>query len=277
MAFPVYQASQTSSNSTASTTQTVDLPASIVSGEKLIIALGLPSNETATTPSGWTLEESANSSSTKLFIFSRIADGAEGSSVDITTGGSVASIAIAYRIFSNNDTVYSTINTDSSDATPEPSILNPGTTDEYLWLTIILVPDDENGGNNTVSAFPTNFSSNQVNFGVDAGVLDMRIASATYNSEVSSLTPGTWTLFSVYNVVMATIAIEGQDVAVGNFSLLSSDSTILQPAIDFAADASFGLLTSTSQILDPSATTSNKTNWTNESKPSTTWSNEQEL
>lgn len=91
-----------SQSGAATTSHTAALPASIASGDLLLLTfVGRPTlTGVVSTPSGWTLLNSTDQGTNiRVTRFYRVADGLEGSSVTITTASSTASVSsIAYRI-----------------------------------------------------------------------------------------------------------------------------------------------------------------------------------
>src|SRR5438128_859738 len=94
MAFPTV-ASTNTSTSASSTTHTVNLPASISSGDLLLVVFGGNANTTLTWPSGYT--EFATGSSVLCNAAYRFADGTEGSTISVTSGATVAGSHQSFR------------------------------------------------------------------------------------------------------------------------------------------------------------------------------------
>src|SRR4051812_31737652 len=95
-AAPQVAGSNSSQNDTASTSHSVSLPATIVSGNLLLVIMNC-ANTSITTPSGWTLEHSRSGVNGAAAVLSRIADGSEGSTLSVTTGSGRSS-HLSYRI-----------------------------------------------------------------------------------------------------------------------------------------------------------------------------------
>ena len=103
MAVPVVAGSATTTDLATSSTFTVNLPASISSGDVLYVLIGYEGSvAVVNTPSGWTAEEEILNDSTKmvgrLYLFSRRADGGEGATQDFTMTGTRYKAAIAMRV-----------------------------------------------------------------------------------------------------------------------------------------------------------------------------------
>ncbi len=87
MTFPVQETLATS-NGSATTSPTYNLPSGITDGDLLLAFFANDFSVTATTfPAGWTqLHEGAPISSIRHALFYRVADGTEGASITLTTG-----------------------------------------------------------------------------------------------------------------------------------------------------------------------------------------------
>ena len=259
--FPVIQGSNNSSANTT-TSHSVSMPASIVAGEKLVVVFSCDSTATVDTPSGWTKSVDVTNGVVRLAIYTKTAAGSD--TLTVTTSGNTDSGHAAYRIVTNNSIQIAT-NTSSEDP---PNLTPSGGSGKYTWIAGV-----GSGGSASVSAYPTNYSSNQVTNTAE----DFMVAMATDDVEASSENPATYTLSGGSNPLSFTIAIEEQDGVVGSFSLIQQSSQVIQPTIDYPAQASFSLITMSSSINQPTATAENKTVWTNEAAESTTWTNEAEL
>lgn len=101
MTVPVVESTATSADTSATTSHTVTMPAGVTSGD-LLICIFKPASGTGTwsvSMTGWTLlaslEDGFNGAS---YAFYREADGTEGASETVTTGNSVKSAHITYRV-----------------------------------------------------------------------------------------------------------------------------------------------------------------------------------
>ena len=103
MAFPQIVGTNSSSHDTATTTHTVALPPQILAGDLLFVFFGHTGSFTVPVfPAGWTRTTNSGTYSNFNNIGAvwgwRIADGAEGASISVTTGGTVRSAHYSYRI-----------------------------------------------------------------------------------------------------------------------------------------------------------------------------------
>jgi hypothetical protein len=200
--FPTVAATN-SSNTQSGTSHTVSLPASISSGDLLIVFFsaynGVPTSITATYPAGWTklYENTSQPSDLHPSNFSaayKTADGTEGSSISVTTGGVNAETAhISYRItgWDSNVPPEAPAAASGGSTTPNPPSLTPswGAADT-LWLATAV----SGFTTATVSSIPTNYTNN-ININSSPGST-LRLASARRELNASSEDPGTFT-FSV--------------------------------------------------------------------------------
>jgi hypothetical protein len=158
MASPTVQARNTGSNSTASTTQTINLPASISAGDLLFVVLAFRAVPgTITPPSGWAYVEDDTGANGALVAAYKTADGSEGATVNFTTANSVRSAHVSYRITGWSGTPERGTAVVATTASPNPPSLSPaGGSADYLFIAAMM----ENGPI-TVTGYPTNYSNGQ--------------------------------------------------------------------------------------------------------------------
>ncbi len=134
MAFPSVAASNTSSETSETTSHTVNLPASISSGDLLLMLFTCDSgNDDAgiTTPTGWTIvvkiENDPGSIDQSTAVYYRAADGGEGSTISVTTSLSEKSAHQTHRITGHHtDAPEGTILADGTgSAIPNPPSITP--------------------------------------------------------------------------------------------------------------------------------------------------------
>ena len=139
MAAPTVAGTTTTDSAGKTTSHTVNLPASIVSGNLLVIFFAVRGGGSVTWPAGYTEIAEISNSNVTLSIAYRQADGGEGSTITVTTGDSDRSASTAYRITGHiapatQAPELSTGATGTS-TTPDPDSLTPtGGSKEYLWL-----------------------------------------------------------------------------------------------------------------------------------------------
>lgn len=191
--FPTYLGATTSGFSTASTSHNVAMPASVSSGDLLIIQLGTGQTgaNTITTPSGWTLLHSGAPGSFRVVTFYKVASGTEGgTTVAVAMTTSLRASAIVHRIqvgtFSSSPEI-SAVN--GTGTTPDPPNLSPtwGSANT-LWIASFASIN-----NGAISAYPFPNNNVTVSDGGAGGTGASRMGSCTSEQTVSSLNPGSFT------------------------------------------------------------------------------------
>jgi hypothetical protein len=219
--FPVVEGTITSQTTVASTSHTVSLPASIQTGELLIVLVGGYADTTGSAvdiswPVGWNefFEEDATVDPNHLAVAGawREADGSEGASISVTTNRAVLAAHNSYRISGAADPAAqppeaaSIDFTDSGGTTIDPPSLSPtGGAKDYLWLAV--ASWRRTGRNLTSTPQPTNYTDtlNEQSTGGSAG---MRLASSRRQLNAASEDPGVFTLDSnSERRIGATIAV----------------------------------------------------------------------
>lgn len=264
MAFPVIQASVVSKTNGASS-HTASLPASIVAGEFLVLFFTCDSISTITTPSGWTSVKDYSNGSRRLAMFTKTATGSEGATVAVTTSGTTDSVHASYRVSTNNYTVTVSSGATATDTAPDPDTLTNGSSGQYLWFAVC------GAGAVNVTAYPTDYNTNtrtETQDGFSLGV-------GTRSTETDVQNPSAFTTSGATAWVAFTASLAPQTPYIGSFPILAMASTIFSIGISYGATATTALLTMASQIFTPTTKTTNKTNWQNETKPTTSWTNEQ--
>lgn len=142
LTFPAIATASGGNRTTDSTTQTLDMPASVASGDLLIAVLVCDGNPTFTWPAGWTALTSgaSNSSECRVEARYRVADGSEGASIAVTTSASEMMAYNVVRITDYQGTPEATAgNTGGGVASPQPASLNPSGwgTEATLWLAVV--------------------------------------------------------------------------------------------------------------------------------------------
>jgi hypothetical protein len=208
MAFPTVETTNTSFESSGVTTHNISLPSGVASGDLLIAILSLDGNNADSTwPTGddlWTELLDVASSGNRLSIAYRDADGTEGATVDVTTDNGRKSSHITFRI-SGHTVQAPDISTGAtgSGANPDPDSLTPaGGADDILWLAICGVDSEF-----TFSAWPTDYSSNQLEVNSSSGSFGSSAAVATRNINTTVQDPGTFTHDGSDQYVACTIAV----------------------------------------------------------------------
>ncbi len=198
---PVFRAAATANTTTAAAAITV--PASVQSGDQLILIITANSATTATTPAGWTLRGTAEDGSPDMrsWVFTRAAvAGTAGSTVTSTLGASVkvARTLLAYTGASSPTSVTSSLKDTSTTALAAPSAAVAGADTAVInyWSD----KTSENSGwtlPGTVTSRSTSVGSGSGRITVAAAdrMLDAGTASAvTANSSIAGAKGIAWTI-----------------------------------------------------------------------------------
>jgi hypothetical protein len=165
MAFPQVVTENTSEEEAADvTTHTVTLPASLVSGNLIVIAVAMDGNPgTVTPPTGFgnvitSVGDGVNAAF--LAVWSKISNGSEGASITFASSAGQRSAHKSWQI-SGHDAAQAPEGTaigsaGSASASPDPPNETPtGGAKDYLWLAVA----SKDTGDSTFSAFPTNYTN----------------------------------------------------------------------------------------------------------------------
>lgn len=194
MAFPIVENTNSSARGINGTSHIVNLPASIVSGQLLLIFFNVV-NTSISTPTNWTLlgDIGGSSSIPKLAVFYKIADGSEGSTVTITTGVNRKSAHISFSISGYDGNPFISSGATGTNTSPNPDSLTPGLgARDYLWIALTGWQQDLGGVN--LSAYPSNYSDNQLNILSGGSGDHPGVGVATRDLNASSEDPGNFTL-----------------------------------------------------------------------------------
>ena len=209
MAFPQVEATNTSNEAGAVNNHTVSLPAGIQAGETLLVFFGNDGSSAGVGwPAGWNeiFEVLHGTASLTLAIAWRKATGGEGGTITVTTGDARQSAHASYRISGAIDPSVTapevSTGADGLNANPDPdSLTASGGSKEYLWIVV-----EGNDRFQTVSAYPTNYDSNQLN-SVSAGIGGVSVGVASDEVETDTQDPGTFTISGSEQWIACTVAV----------------------------------------------------------------------
>lgn len=197
MAFPVVQSITETQFSSSATAHLVSMPATVSSGDLLMILFANEGGGTITNPSGWTEkwnENVGNVAGGACFV--KVADGTEGgTTVDVVTSASRTAAAQVYRIDSWEGTLSGIktgiFTTHSLTTTPNPPSLttNWGAGDN-LWIATSQYGDDDV----LVNSYPTNYTNGIDTISGAGGDLGCTTASARRELNTATEDPGVFTL-----------------------------------------------------------------------------------
>lgn len=193
------------------------MPASISAGDLLIAFIGYNSATTATWPGDWT---ALTSGSQARHIGYKVAAG--GDSLTITSGASVKSSSLSWRITGHADPGTQAPEFTSATATsanPDPPSISPtGGSKDYLILAMFRQAGEEADDDTWVTATPTNYGNLiQVTSGI-AGAASTNCSAAAADRQVTTATedPGTFTTAQSLVYHALTVAIHPGAAAAGS-------------------------------------------------------------
>jgi hypothetical protein len=216
MAFPTVQTRTTGASSATATSHTVTLPATINAGDFLFIAFtsGGGSATTVTwdntTAGTWTTVASNNSGATvRGTLFSKVADGTEGSAaLSITLSTSVQVAWTIWRITGCESSV-ATASATGSTATVTFGALAPSWgAEDSLWIAVAHLNSTPG-----VSAYSTGYTD--PTGAVGSGVARVSTRSVELLLNAATETPSAWTLGGAAQHVQFTVAIRPAAAALG--------------------------------------------------------------
>jgi len=191
--FPVVAGTATSSRASNAANDSVTLPASVASGDLLLVFHYSDGSLTRTFPSPWVEIKDAvcSSSVCNIGVGYLIASGGE-TSVTVTKSVSERFTAISYRITGWHGTTPPEISTGAtgSSTTPNPDTITASWgSDDNLFIAVMAV--DDSGGGGSVSTWPANYTGSQITSPTASSAA--RGAVATRNLAASNDDPGTFT------------------------------------------------------------------------------------
>ncbi|KKL70683.1 hypothetical protein LCGC14_2102440 [marine sediment metagenome] len=210
MAFPQVEATNTSSQDSNVLNHTVSLPAGIQAGETLLVFFANNADSGGVGwPGGWNeiFETVEPGNQVTLAVAWRKATGGEGGTITVTTGNGRQSAHASYRISGAIDPAVTApeVSTGATGVGTNPnpdSLTAGGGSDEYLWIAV-----EGNDTNLTVSAYPTNYDSNQLSLVSGAGAGNCGIGVASDEVETNTQDPGTFTISGSEQWVACTVAV----------------------------------------------------------------------
>lgn len=193
-------------------TATVNLPASIVAGNLLVMFFHSNGATTPNIPSGWTQIGSSITNNDTLTVLAKIASGSEGATLAMTlAAGAVGRSAhITYQISGNRNGVttselkLTTVSGGVGNANPNPPSNAPGWGSvQILWFAVAGMTD----GSRTISSYPSGYALGQNTINGNTGYASTRVAAAGKLATATSDDPGTYTLDATDAWTAATLAI----------------------------------------------------------------------
>ena len=189
---------------TSGSTPSCSLPSGISSGDIIVVFVGVDGSPTASI-SGFTqqIAESAWAASASYFIFSKVADGTEGSSVTLTLNASEA-VCVSIWVISNvTQIAFSSAATNAGSVNPDsPSLTSGFGGISTFWISSFATDN----GTPTISSFPSGYLNGQsLSFSNDFG--STRLGVSGKIARVPTEDPPQYTISESHNWCAVTVAI----------------------------------------------------------------------
>jgi len=194
---------------TDTTDHYVNMPATVSTGDLLIVLFTNDGSATVTTPDGWSsLASDVNGSAVRLSVYYKIAAGTEGgTTVNLVTSAGEQAAAQVYRITDWNGTTPPEISTVATGTTPapNPASLNPAGWDvtDTLWLA---VGGQDRGDQSGTTTYPASYAGGIGTLSSDV-LGSCRTLSAHRVHATASENPGAFTVPVSEEWVAFTIAV----------------------------------------------------------------------
>ena len=198
--FPTVGAVNNGTDVASGTSATVQLPASIASGDLLFIFMGSDSNTSTLAAAGWTNLYNAGVNSHGHALY-KIATGAEGATVAVTWSGNSAAVFYSMKVTTWHGTTppeKGTLATGNSVSPDCPSLTPSWGSANTLWIAHA----GTKGSTQDFTVWPTSYTYTQYEIGSNGG-----LAVATRQVAASSQDPSAYTMTPTNNWDAETIAV----------------------------------------------------------------------
>lgn len=209
MAFPAVQSRTTGASTAAATSHTVTLPATINSGDLVLIAFTCTGGTGTTvtwdnsTAGAWSnIANNTQGANTRGMLLSKTADGTEGgAALSVSLSVSSAAAWTIWRITGCQGAVEASVATGGTSTVTFSALTPSWGAKDTLWIAVGHI-----NGTPTVTTYSTNYT----NATRAAGSSATRCTTESVQRELnaSSETPGAWTLSSSNSQVAHTVAIQ---------------------------------------------------------------------
>lgn len=200
MAFPVEAAATGAGETVSTSSHTLNLPSGIAAGNLLVAVFHVNVDVAASFPADWSfIVNKTDTGAQRVFIYAKIADGTEGSSITVTTGATACRgeyrtmrFTGAYGSVSATLIPAGLAGSYTNTNNPDPPSLDPSSwgAEDTLWYAI----EAGNDNTKTVVSYPTNYSNGVQH--TSSGGTGGQLALASRQLNASSEDPGTFTLSS---------------------------------------------------------------------------------
>jgi hypothetical protein len=208
--YPVVASTTSSAKTSATgTSHTVNLPSGIEAGDLLLVFwVDADVNSTVTIPAGWTeLYNMVGTAQQRRVAIYRVANGAEGTSLTVTTSAAERSAHTAYRIaagsYQGEPVAGTTVS--STSASPNPPSLTSGFGAEpTLWFAAA-----HSEGTSAAATLPTSYTSAVAGYTGTMGSAHARMTTGTRKLTAATEDPGTFALGASVVWGANTVAVQG--------------------------------------------------------------------
>lgn len=237
--FPTVRSVLTQNFSTAATSHNVTMPATVNSGDLLMVLFtnDFATGGTTTVPSGWTQNagwtSTQGAAGVRAGVFIKVASGSEdGSTVDFVTSVSEEASSQVYLIPAgewSGTTAGVEVSTavGASTSTPNPGSLNPGAwgIENTLWISYA-------GGSSysSTTTYPTNYRGGVHNLS-NTGTGGASTSSSWLKSASTSEDPGTFTMANSTDSVAFTIAVRPSGYSLTGANKIVQTAVYAQPQV----------------------------------------------
>ena len=190
--------------SAAGTTPSCTLPSGISSGDIIVVFVGVDGSPTASI-SGFTqqIAESAWAASASYFVFSKVADGTEGSSVTLTLSASETACVSIWAISDATQISFSSAATSTGSVNPDsPSLTSGFGNVTTFWISSFATDN----GTPTIASFPSGYSNGQ-SLSYSNSFASPRLGVAGKIAQAATENPPQYTISESHNWCAVTVAI----------------------------------------------------------------------
>lgn len=206
MSFALISATATDHGAGEDTPIVLPLPSGIALGNLLFAMFAHTESEPLVWPGDWNVLHDTHFADISLSCAWKRATGSEDATIEIGVEGSTNFAWICDRIGGTHPTATpvatGTMPAQANTASPNPSNLAPGWTEDTLWYAIGVTDQNSVG----ITSYPTNYTDNQLLVSGTA----IGMARATRNLNAASEDPGVFTFNAINGASAQTAAIRPQ-------------------------------------------------------------------
>jgi len=223
----------------SSTTHTITFTQT--TGDRVVIFLNFDSTARTLSTVGDSFTD-LTATSARFHILTKVLDGSEGGTMDVTIAVASKSAWLAYNITtgthaSGTAPVFSTVTIGTSTAPDSGSLSPTGGSKKYLWLSALGQAGEEADDDTWVTGWPTNFSNGKQKTTGTLGAVTVNgsVAACEYASETATVDPAAFTVAQSLAWRAYTVAIYPNTQT--NFTQTAGDSlsTLSEAAVRVAA------------------------------------------